>query len=165
MKLIRNGNTSSCGCQRRTTISQKRTTHGMSRHPAFAVWRSMVDRCRLPTHQAWANYGGRGLTVCTEWQESFESFWGDLGPTYSPGLTLDRRDNMAGYRPGNCRWVSDKVQANNTRANVAVAGTTAALLAEQLGVKRSTMYYRLSAGVPVERLGDAPDVSRRFSTS
>lgn len=155
----------SCGCKRRETIGARKITHGMTKHPAYAVWRSMLARCLNPQHKAWPRYGGRGIEVCDRWQESFENFWADMGPTYQSGLSLDREENNAGYTPLNCRWVTDKVQANNTRVNVAVAGTTAALLAEQLGVKRSTMYYRLSVGVPVERLGEAPDVSRRFSTS
>src|SRR5690242_7729096 len=49
-KLLKNGNVSSCGCMRKATIAKRRTRHGMSLHPAFAVWRSMIDRCRLPTH-------------------------------------------------------------------------------------------------------------------
>lgn len=105
----------SCGCRRCETIGKRRTRHGMSKHPAYAVWRSMMDRCRLPSHQAWANYGGRGISVCARWQESFENFWADMKTAYQPRLTLDRADNEGNYEPGNCRWVTYKVQANNRR--------------------------------------------------
>ena len=163
-KQGKRGVIASCGCKRKETIAARNTRHGMSKHPAYAAWRSMMDRCRLPTHQAWANYGARGITVCTRWADSFDNFWGDMGSTYKPGLTLDRIDNSAGYSPENCRWATYTEQANNTRANRMVAGKTAAQLAKDLGIKRSTMYYRLAAGVPEGRLGEAPDVSRRFTT-
>lgn len=163
-KQAARGVVASCGCKRRESISTRRTQHGMSKHPAYAVWRSMCDRCRLPSHHAWHNYGARGITVCERWAASFAAFWADMGPTYRPGLTLDRIDNSAGYSPENCRWATYEQQANNTRMNRMVGDKTAAQLAQELGVKRSTMYYRLAKGVPVERLGEAPDVSRRFTT-
>lgn len=163
-KQAARGIVASCGCKRRESISTRRTQHGMSKHPAYAVWRSMCDRCRLPSHHAWHNYGARGITVCERWAASFAAFWADMGPTYRPGLTLDRIDNSAGYSPENCRWATYEQQANNTRMNRMVGDKTATQLAQELGVKRSTMYYRLAKGVPVERLGEAPDVSRRFTT-
>lgn len=163
-KLGKRGVVASCGCKRKETIGARNTRHGMSKHPAYAVWRSMMARCRLQTHQAWANYGARGIAVCARWVDSFDNFWGDMGPTYKPGLTLDRVDNSAGYSPENCRWATYTEQANNTRSNRMIAGKTAAQLAKDLGIKRSTMYYRLAAGVPEARLGEAPDVSRRFTT-
>ena len=163
-KQAARGVVASCGCKRRESISTRRTQHGMSKHPAYAVWRSMCDRCRLPSHHAWRNYGARGITVCERWAASFAAFWADMGPTYRPGLTLDRIDNSAGYSPENCRWATYEQQANNTRMNRMVGDKTAAQLAQELGAKRSTMYYRLAKGVPVERLGEAPDVSRRFTT-
>lgn len=110
------GRVKSCGCQRFALISQSRISHGMSQHPAYWVWRAMNDRCRLPTHQAWKNYGGRGITVCQEWQASFDAFWRDMGPTYQPGLSIDRIDNDGGYSPGNCAWKTSKEQNNNRRA-------------------------------------------------
>lgn len=163
-KQAARGVVASCGCKRRESISTRRTQHGMSKHPAYAVWRSMCDRCRLPSHHAWHNYGARGITVCERWAASFAAFWADMGPTYRPGLTLDRIDNSAGYSPENCRWATYEQQANNTRMNRMVGDKTATQLAQELGVKRSTMYYRLAKGVPVERLGEPPDVSRRFTT-
>src|SRR5215831_9640275 len=104
VKQFTHGDYKSCGCMTSAmqSLAQKAVpkprlhTHGMSHHPAYAVWRSMHDRCRLPTHQAWHNYGARGITVCDRWQESFTNFWEDMRPTYRPGLTLERINNAIG---------------------------------------------------------------------
>src|SRR6056300_462498 len=133
-KYAKRGGSPSCGCMH----GAKNISHNMSKHPAYAVWRSMLDRCRLPTHQAWANYGGRGITVCKRW-EKFPEFWQDMGPAYSRGLTLDRVDNSRGYSKQNCRWVTHKVQAKNTRKALPVDMDKAEILT---GVSRSTLYYR-----------------------
>jgi hypothetical protein len=155
VKQQKRGIRASCGCMRRATISEKLTTHGMSRHPAFAVWRSMIDRCTLPTHQAWRNYGGRGIGVCEEWRASFAAFWSDMGPTYLHGLTLERKDNSAGYSAANCTWATTKRQANNTRRSRVIetpAGKMTAMQAsEAYGVGYSTLLYRLDHDWPVLR--------------
>ena len=166
-KQQKRGVQASCGCMKRHTISTKRKTHGMSHHKAFAVWRSMIDRCTLPTHQAWKNYGGRGIKVCEEWRRSFSAFWADMGPTYKEGLTLERRDNSAGYSPQNCVWATYTRQARNRRANVLIntpwGQMTVAEAADRSGLNRTTLYYRVNAGVPDSRLFEAPDTSRKFT--
>lgn len=167
VKQSKKGVTASCGCQRKVTIASKKKTHGMSKHKAFAVWRSMCDRCSLPSHQAWANYGGRGIKVCSRWQSSFQNFWEDMGPTYGVGLTLDRTDNNGDYSPENCRWVTHKRQARNKRPNVLVDTKwgliTVAEASEQSGIGRSTLHYRLSVGVTGAELFSPPDTTRKFS--
>ena len=166
-KQRKRGVWSSCGCKKRETISARRTTHGMSKHPAFAVWRSMNDRCHLPSHQAWRNYGARGIAVCERWRTSFAAFWGDMGPTYQSGLTLEREDNSKGYEPGNCVWATYRRQMRNTRRNVLINTPwgliTVAEAAERSGIGRSTLYYRVSTGVPESRLFEAPDSGRKFT--
>jgi predicted DNA-binding transcriptional regulator AlpA len=142
-KDLKRGGTPNCGCMTGRLIGTKNSTHGMSKHPAYAIWRSMRDRCRLPSHQAWANYGGRGITVCERWN-SFENFWEDMGATYQRGLDLDRRDNNAGYSKENCRWVSRKVNALNKRN---YRGVDIATIAAETGISRSTLYYRLNRGL------------------
>jgi hypothetical protein len=155
-KEVKRGGTPNCGCMTKALMSKAHTRHGMSKHPAFAVWRSMLDRCRLPTHQAWKNYGGRGITVCTRWQESFENFWGDMGHTYRHGLTLDRLDNNKGYGPENCEWRTYFAQASNRRGNVVLetpwGNISIQRAADLSGIKRTTLSYRLAKGWPQDRV-------------
>lgn len=167
-KQLKKGIRASCGCMRKKTISEKNTKHGMSQHKAFAVWRNMLDRCALPTHQSWANYGGRGITVCEAWRASFLAFWTDMGPTYAEGLTLDRRDNDGGYSPENCWWISPKAQSNNTRRNVWIDTPwgllTVAQASEKSGINVTTLLYRLKVGVSGRALFSPPDTGRKFMT-
>ena len=161
------GEQKSCGCQRYEIIASVNRTHGMSRHPAYWVWRSMVDRCKLPTHQAWANYGGRGITVCPEWQ-SFETFWADMGPTYRRGLALERKDNAAGYSPANCEWATHRKQANNRRGNVYIptwfGPITVAEASRLTGIGHTTLLYRLSVGADPSTMLSTPDLGTALSS-
>lgn len=162
------GIVASCGCMRKQTIGRRNTKHGMSAHPAYGVWRSMVDRCSLPSHQAWKNYGGRGILVCESWL-MFENFWADMGPTYRVGYSLDRRDNSAGYNPLNCAWRTSRHQANNKRSNVVLNTPNGRMTLSEAAafyqVGRSTLEYRLSHGWTLEQaLTVSPDFTNRKST-
>lgn len=142
-KEAKRGGTPNCGCMSKQLMAAKNRTHGMTKHPAYWVWRSMQDRCRLPTHQAYHNYGARGIAVCAAWA-SFPQFWKDMGPTYLPGLTLEREDNNKGYSPENCSWATHKAQARNRRSSLAV---DIPALSARTGIPRSTLYYRLNRGL------------------
>lgn len=120
---LRQGRTLSCGCLHEDIIKTARdqTTHGESRSRLHTVWAGMLKRCRNPRHHQYANYGGRGISVCPEWY-SYEAFqdWA-MSSGYDPEAprgvcTLDRIDVNGNYEPSNCRWVDMKVQASNRRA-------------------------------------------------
>lgn len=163
VKKRKKGIAASCGCMTRKTISERRKTHGMSKHPAFAVWHSMKERCECPTYPAYKNYGARGIKVCKRWSDSFEAFWLDMGLLYAPGLSLDRIDNNGNYEPENCRWSTAKEQGNNTRKTRFVLGKPLSYWVEKTGIGRTTLLYRLDHGCPLSHLFDKPDITREFS--
>lgn len=96
--------------------------HGMSHTPEHKAWLQMKTRCLNPNHQAFSYYGGRGITVCPEWIESFEAFFAHVGRRPSRRHSLDRIDNERGYEPGNVRWATAREQANNRRPARKVEG-------------------------------------------
>lgn len=116
--------TKSCGCMKKSLISTKRTTHGQTRSnegnwtPEYRAWTCMITRCTNPNCNEFENYGGRGITVCERWINSFQAFFEDMGTKPSNSHSLDRFPNMNGnYEPSNCRWATKKQQQGNKRNN------------------------------------------------
>lgn len=118
-------------------------------HPLYQVWRGMRDRCRNPNNRQWNDYGGRGITICTRWDD-FHAFVKDMG-LRPKGYSLDRIDNDQGYSPENCRWASRKTQQRNQRRAVYViiegVRYRAIELAEKIGVKTDTIVDRAKRGL------------------
>lgn len=145
---LRAADVTDCGCGTSQRISAARVQHGMTDTPEWAVWKSMRERCTVPTHKSWLSYGGRGITVCPEWN-TFAQFYADMGPR-PKGTTLDRIDNSKGYSPDNCRWATWKTQANNRRSNVYVTidGVTCTLKqwADHFGVDYAVVKERRADG-------------------
>ena len=94
--------------------------HGMSDAPEYDCWVAMKARCTKESHPSYALYGGRGISVCERWMESFDNFIADMGS--SNGLTLDRTDVNGNYEPSNCRWIPHHLQQINRRNNNSCPG-------------------------------------------
>jgi hypothetical protein len=121
--------------------------------PEYAIWRAAIHRCASPKAPAYANYGGRGISVCERWQD-FLYFLSDMGRRPSYDHQLDRIDNDGDYEPGNCRWATPKQNSRNRRGNrmVTFRGETLTVAAwcERTGLRTSTLVARLNAGWSAE---------------
>jgi len=105
---LKNGTSKSCGC---TNIK-----HGYHGTRLYNVWKHMRQRCFNQNDKNYSDYGGRGITVCQEWQDEFIDFhdWA-INNGYKDTLSIDRTNNDGNYEPNNCRWVTQKQQCNNKR--------------------------------------------------
>lgn len=151
---LRTGHTKSCGCLKRVP---NYITHGYSKSRLYRIWNNMKNRCKNKKLPCAKDYGDRGISVCSEWDNDFSAFrdWA-LSNGYRADLTLDRIDVNGNYEPGNCRWSTRIEQANNTRRNVIITfngkSQPLAAWASDVGIKRSTLAERLySRGWSIER--------------
>jgi len=124
----------------------------------------MRSRCEDPNCRSYKNYGGRGIVVL--WQ-SFEEFYADMGPSYQPGLTLDRIDNDGPYCKGNCRWANWTEQANNKRGNTLILFKrriqTISQWGREIGISPKVLWARHAKGWTVERMLTTPKMQQHLN--
>ena len=134
----------------------------------YYSWQGMKNRCYNTNSQDYSLYGARGINVCDEWKDSFETFVSDMGEK-PEGMSLDRIDVNGDYTPKNCRWADDVTQANNKRFNIIITymGETKPLgiWARELGVSLGVLYRRLNSGWPIDRLFKKVDGAKTHRNS
>lgn len=167
---LSSGRSKSCGCLQREAISKLFTKHGLKGAPEYKIWKDIRKRCNNPNDKYYHRYGGRGITICKEW-DNFETFLKDMGPRPKSDerMTIDRIDNDKGYSPDNCRWVTNKANCRNTSRNrlIEFRGEIHCLneWAEIFGIRRERIKARLDRdGWSIERALTTP-VGRKYGTS
>lgn len=134
--------------------------HGETHTRLFKIWSSMHERCERQKHVYFNDYGGRGITVCEEWNDYIRFAEWARNNGYSDNLTIDRIDVDGNYEPSNCRWVTEKEQHSNTRRNrkIEYNGNTYTLtqLAERIGMNKTTLKERLNMGWSVKDAVEKP---------
>jgi hypothetical protein len=168
-RLLRGG-AKSCGCLRIKRTKEARTTHGDTvngrRSAEYRAWCHIKTRCYNQKDKRYPQYGGRGITVCQRWLDSFEAFLSDMGLRPSSKHSINRIDNDGNYEKHKetgelqCHWATKKEQARNTSTTreVKFRGRTMALAeaAELAGISYALAHMRLDRGWDIERALCAP---------
>ena len=162
--------TQSCGCLKRDKTVRRFTTHGHSSDGhcsrTYIIWEAMKRRCYTPRQPNYARYGGRGITVCDKWRDSFEAFLGDMGEC-PQDYSIERIDNDGPYCKDNCRWATPTEQGNNKRNNVMLThdGKTLTLAqwSRETGFDYKVLHSRLYAlhWSPERALTQKPRICRK----
>lgn len=163
---LKKGGTRSCGCLMKEVASKKAKikkmalVHGFSGSRLYEIWCGIKSRCQNPNDTCYKYYGGRGISVCPEWQNYLNFHDWAINNGYNDSLTIERIDNDGNYEPNNCRWITKEEQARNKRTSrlITYNGETKSLIqwAEILNIKYSSLCNRLHKGWSVEKAFNTP---------
>jgi len=160
-----NNGVRSCGCKQ---FAKRTTTHGMSKSKEYHCWVDMKMRCYNTNNKAFENYGGRGITVCERWNNSFESFLKDMGFCPKDKQSIDRLDVNGNYCKENCKWADFTEQANNKRNSRILAyngkSQTLTQWAKELKVPEPSLRFRLKRKWSIERTLTTPIRKMTYKT-
>ncbi len=144
--------------ERALTTPSRGRDQARAKDPAREALRKAIDRCHNPHSQAYENYGGRGILVCSKWhgEAGLMAFKKHMGDHPGAGFSLDRVDVNKGYVPGNCRWATASQQAGNRRGSrtLTYKGRTQSIpaWAREVGIAHTTLRLRLAKDWPLERV-------------
>jgi len=157
-KNLRKGNSTSCWCVTR----QKTTKHNMTKTTTYRIWQKVKSRCCDKNCKEYKNYWWRGIQMCDEWKNSFESFFADMWARPSLLLSLDRINNEKWYFKENCRWSTRWEQWRNTRrANFITYKWVTKNMQDwaiEIWINSSCIYRRLWRGWSVEKSLETPSL-------
>lgn len=159
---LTSGRTRSCGCVLRevakktcSALGKSNKTHADTASAEYRAWCGMLSRCYNERSENYHNYGGRGIAVCEEWLESYETFLANVGRRPTSSHSLERIDNNGNYAPNNVKWATSKEQARNRRTNrvVMFKGEEMVFLdaCKMAGVHRQTALHRIKRGWSVDK--------------
>ena len=149
LSCLRNGHSTSCGCEQKKRASAANTKHGLEKHPLYGTWKNMKKRCNSPQAFEYENYGGRGISICEGWSNNFQRFYDwAINNGWSKELTIDRIDANGNYCPENCRWANIEMQMNNKTNNHYIEYNgdiyTLSTLSKHLNIPYNIVRYRLA---------------------
>lgn len=161
---LRSGRTLSCGCLNAEKTGNRFRKHGARQTPEYSSWSAMHTRVGNPNFKQYADYGGRGISICDRWFE-FDNFLADMGPRPSLHHSIERIDGNGNYEPSNCEWADRKTQNRNRRSNRLVTyngvDMTVAEAAEKTGLSAQLIYDRLNLGWSSEAALSLPVHAKR----